>query len=475
MSGLLKQYSTYFDVLSRLADPAIVILVTLITEQIYPTAFPPALIKALIIWVSIIVILVFPLFGLYRSWRGISLWTETKATTFAWILSTVLFNLLLMVSAEPHQRQILFPFCLFSVKGFLVWLSICWMILVGYRVLVRKCLRFLRTKGFNTRTAVIFGAGVLGEKVYNTFVKNRWAGIQTIGYFDDDTALQGKDVNTIPILGNIEEGVAFVKLKKVETVFLALPFRADNRIKQIATDLNDSAATCYFVPDLFSLQLFSMNLFEIAGLPLLDMNSTNLNRPGSQIIKWAEDIVFSFIILIAISPLMIAIGILIKLTSKGPVLFKQRRYGINGEEIIVYKFRTMTVCEDGDCIRQAKINDNRITRLGVLLRKTSMDELPQFINVLQGRMSIVGPRPHAIAHNEMYRKLISGYMLRHKVKPGITGWAQVNGWRGETDTIEKMQHRVEHDLYYIRNWSIWLDIKIILMTAIIGFTGKNAY
>ena len=165
----------------------------------------------------------------------------------------------------------------------------------------------------------------------------------------------------------------------------------------------------------------------------------------------------------------------VKLSSPGPALFKQRRYGMDGNEINVWKFRTMRVCEDGDKVPQAKKNDPRITKLGAFLRRTSLDELPQFVNVLMGDMSIVGPRPHAVAHNELYRKQIKGYMLRHKVRPGITGWAQINGWRGETDSLLKMEKRVEHDLWYMRNWSLWLDLKIMLMTGVRGFAGANAY
>jgi putative colanic acid biosynthesis UDP-glucose lipid carrier transferase len=171
--------------------------------------------------------------------------------------------------------------------------------------------------------------------------------------------------------------------------------------------------------------------------------------------------------------LLIAIGV--KLSSPGPILFKQHRYGMDGKPIKVWKFRSMTTCDDGDSVIQAKKGDARITQYGSFLRRTSLDELPQFINVLMGEMSVVGPRPHAVAHNEEYRKIISGYMLRHKVKPGITGWAQVNGWRGETDTIEKMEQRVEHDMRYIRNWSLWLDLNIVFRTLFTGFVGKNAY
>jgi putative colanic acid biosynthesis UDP-glucose lipid carrier transferase len=173
---------------------------------------------------------------------------------------------------------------------------------------------------------------------------------------------------------------------------------------------------------------------------------------------------------------MLVIAIAIKMTSKGPVIFKQDRYGLNGKRIKVYKFRSMTVCDNDDTvIQQASRFDIRVTKLGLFLRRTSLDELPQFINVLQGRMSVVGPRPHAVAHNEQYRKLIKGYMWRHKMKPGITGWAQINGWRGETDTIEKMKKRVEYDLEYIRRWSVWFDLKIVFLTVFKGFVDKNAY
>jgi putative colanic acid biosysnthesis UDP-glucose lipid carrier transferase len=192
-------------------------------------------------------------------------------------------------------------------------------------------------------------------------------------------------------------------------------------------------------------------------------------------LKRLEDLVLGSLILLLISPFMLAIAIAVKLTSPGPAIFKQRRYGLNGEVIEVWKFRSMSVLEDGGHVPQAQKNDPRVTRLGAFMRRTSLDELPQFINVLQGQMSIVGPRPHAVAHNEQYRKLIHGYMLRHKVKPGITGWAQVNGWRGETDTMEKMEMRVKYDLDYINNWSLWLDLKIIVMTAFVGMRGKNAY
>jgi putative colanic acid biosysnthesis UDP-glucose lipid carrier transferase len=192
-------------------------------------------------------------------------------------------------------------------------------------------------------------------------------------------------------------------------------------------------------------------------------------------LKRLVDVVFSSFVLILLAPLLVLIGIGVKLSSPGPVLFKQRRHGIHNREIIVYKFRSMRVMEDGTAIPQATRNDARVTPFGAFLRSTSLDELPQFINVLQGRMSIVGPRPHAIAHNEAYRKLIDGYMLRHRVKPGITGWAQINGHRGETDTLEKMKRRLKCDLNYINHWSLALDLQIILRTVLVFFKTQDVY
>jgi putative colanic acid biosynthesis UDP-glucose lipid carrier transferase len=212
----------------------------------------------------------------------------------------------------------------------------------------------------------------------------------------------------------------------------------------------------------------------VAGLPVVSVYESPFYGIDGWV-KRAEDVVIGSLIMVLIAPFLLLIGLGIKLTSPGPVLFKQRRYGLKGEIVEVWKFRSMSVCDDGATVVQAQKNDARVTRFGAFLRRTSLDELPQFINVLQGQMSIVGPRPHAVAHNEQYRRLIHGYMLRHKVKPGITGWAQINGWRGETDTLDKMQGRVDCDLAYVRNWSLWLDIKIIFMTILKGFVGRNVY
>jgi putative colanic acid biosynthesis UDP-glucose lipid carrier transferase len=228
------------------------------------------------------------------------------------------------------------------------------------------------------------------------------------------------------------------------------------------------------VPDIFVSDLIQARVDFIGELPVVAVCETPFFGFNG-LVKRVSDFVLAALILLGISPLMLAVAIGVKLSSPGPVLFKQRRYGVDGRKIVVYKFRSMTVAEDGDVVRQATRHDARVTAFGAFLRRTSLDELPQFINVLQGRMSVVGPRPHAVAHNELYRKLIRGYMIRHKVKPGITGLAQVNGMRGETDTVEKMKLRIEYDLAYLRNWSLALDLKIVLQTIVVVLKRQNAY
>jgi putative colanic acid biosynthesis UDP-glucose lipid carrier transferase len=239
-------------------------------------------------------------------------------------------------------------------------------------------------------------------------------------------------------------------------------------------DLHDATASVYFLPDVYIFDLMQARFNNVGGIPVVAVCESPFSGVDS-IVKNTSDFVLALIFLVLLSPLILIIALAVVLTSPGPAFFRQRRYGLNGEEIVVYKFRSMTVSEDGPNVVQAQKNDSRVTKVGAFLRRTSLDELPQFINVLQGRMSIVGPRPHAVAHNELYRKLIKGYMLRHKVRPGITGWAQVNGMRGETEVLEKMQGRIDHDLYYLKNWSIWLDLWIIMRTVWVVLKRDNAY
>jgi len=261
---------------------------------------------------------------------------------------------------------------------------------------------------------------------------------------------------------------------KFQVIFVALPLKAQKRIAEILEKCGDTTASVHLIPDFFTFNLLHARLSEVGNMQTLSVYDSPIFGIND-VLKRMFDIVFSLSVLSVIAIPMLGIAAAVKFTSKGPVIFKQIRYGLDGRRIEVWKFRSMTTMDNGDKVVQATKGDARITPVGEFIRRTSLDELPQFINVLQGSMSVVGPRPHAVAHNEEYRKLIPYYMLRHKVKPGITGWAQINGYRGETDTLDKMEGRVEYDLDYIRNWSLWMDIKIVFLTFFKGFTGSHVH
>jgi putative colanic acid biosynthesis UDP-glucose lipid carrier transferase len=327
-----------------------------------------------------------------------------------------------------------------------------------------------------TKRTIIVGASEQGLALADRLAENDYIASELLGFFEDrsDDRLQIEGMK-YPILGRIEEIASYVKENRINVIYLSLHMAHQPRILKLLDDLKDTTASIYYVPDIFLSDLIQGRVGQIDDIPVVALCETPFVGLNG-LLKRLADILISSLILIMISPVLLAIAIGVKLSSPGPIIFKQRRYGLYGEEIFVFKFRSMTVCEDGAAVQQARKDDQRITPFGAFLRKTSLDELPQFINVLQGCMSIVGPRPHAVAHNEMYRKLITGYMVRHKVKPGITGWAQVNGLRGETETLGKMKARIDYDIDYLRNWSLKLDMYIILKTVLVVFKGQeNAY
>ena len=296
-----------------------------------------------------------------------------------------------------------------------------------------------------------------------------------LGFFDFRSADRvSQVVDPDKLAGHCRDIASYARTHGVAAIYIALPLSNVPRIGVMISELRDTTASIYFLPDVFAFDMIQGRLVDLNGMPAISVCDTPFHGMDA-VLKRTMDIVLTGFALLVAAPLMAAIAIAVKVTSRGPVLFRQRRYGLNGELINVYKFRSMTVCEDGAVVTQATRNDARTTALGRVLRRTSLDELPQLLNVLQGKMSLVGPRPHAIAHNEMYRKLISGYMIRHKVRPGITGWAQVNGLRGETDTVEKMSARVKFDIDYLNSWSPWLDIKILLRTVMLVVRDDRAY
>lgn len=400
--------------------------------------------------------------GLYQSWRFEAISSELKLILHSWFASVMI---LLAIGWAVKVSSDLSRVVIGS------WFVFTPIILLFSRIFMRRVLKQLRKKGHNTRNIAIVGGGDLACAFAKEVQDNSWMGYQILGcYVAANECPEG-----LNILGDYAQLMQDVKNKNIDEVFIALPMIEEITIRELIVELSDGSTPVHIVPDLFISKLMNARLSSIGNMTSISV----FNSPHddfSALLKRLEDVLLSCVILLLISPLMLLIAAAIKLSSKGPVFFRQQRYGIGGEAISVWKYRSMSVCENDESnIQQAQKNDSRITPLGSLLRRSSLDELPQFINVLQGSMSIVGPRPHAVAHNELYRKDIEGYMLRHLVKPGITGWAQINGWRGETDTLEKMEKRVEFDLYYIRNWSIRFDLSIILQTVVKGFFNKNAY
>ncbi|MBR9813622.1 undecaprenyl-phosphate glucose phosphotransferase [bacterium] len=322
------------------------------------------------------------------------------------------------------------------------------------------------------RSAVIVfvneSARMVAERVGNS-------GYNVVGYFEDrQLARVGGGIDNLPLLGKAVDAADYVKENNIEVVFIILPEGGLVRASKILDDLGDTTASVFYVPDWYVFTLMQSQLYEIEGIPVLEVIETPFYGVDG-LLKRIFDIIGATAILLLTIPLWVAIAIAVRVTSPGPVIFRQRRYGLHGEKIIVHKFRSMTVTQDDERLEQATRDDPRITAVGRFLRRTSLDEWPQFWNVLKGDMSLVGPRPHAVAHNEFYRGAIQGYMSRHKVKPGVTGWAQVNGYRGETRTLERMEKRIELDLEYIRNWSPLLDIQIIFKTILVVFKDENAY
>ena len=320
---------------------------------------------------------------------------------------------------------------------------------------------------------IIIGANELGLELARRVAASGDSG-GFMGFFDFRQAERLPAQSRDRLLGACKDVAAFVQRHAVNAIYIAIPMSSAPRMVALLNEFRDTTASIYFVPDVFAFDLVQARCVEMNGIPLLSVCDTPFHGMDA-VRKRTMDVILGGLALVLTWPLLVAAAIAVKLSSPGPVLFKQRRYGLHGEEIVVYKFRSMTVCEDGPVVEQAKRTDARITAVGRFLRRTSLDELPQLINVLQGKMSFVGPRPHAVVHNELYRKLISGYMLRHKVRPGMTGWAQVHGLRGETITFEQMRLRAQYDLEYLRHWSLWLDVKILLRTGLIVIRGLNAH
>lgn len=466
-SDFFRQNESVLEMLSRALDGLTIWLAGVWAYAVYFQSLEfPDVYKWALIFAAILTLVVFPMFDNYQSWRGRH-WAEQFRVVIVSV-STVMAAMVLLSAGMRNTAM-------FSRSWFAIWFFFSIIGIFTYKRVLSNLLRRLRQRGWNRRRIIIYGAGELGQMVATHHLDAPWAEYEVVCLMDDSPNVE--TFRRIRVLdGSKVQLTSFIDEHDIQEVWLALPLRAEERMKSILQDLRNTTVAIRFAPNIFGLRLLlgSAAFKDVVGVPVIDLNSSPISGMN-YLLKELEDRLLGSLILLLVSPLMLLIAIAIKLESRGPILFKQLRHGWDGKPIKVYKFRSMFIHDEGKRVTQATKNDPRITKVGAFLRRSSLDELPQFFNVIQGRMSVVGPRPHAIAHNEYYRDKVEFYFQRHKVKPGITGWAQVNGLRGETDTLDKMEKRIELDLYYIEHWSLWLDFKIIMLTLVRGFTDDKAY
>ena len=469
--GFLKGHSNALNFVLRLVDLSVVLSCGVLAyyfSAAYDTftaagvqGLPEHYIKVILL-ATIFSLLLFPLFNVYRVWRGSSTLTEIKYLTMAWLMVGLLLAGLAFVTKSGAD---------FSRSWMGIWFASTWVALVSSRAILRIILRWLRSSGFNHRHIVIVGTGDQAAVVADRLRRSTWFGLEI-------SALFGPHAKNLPhwlqdkrIISDVTELREYVDNGDVDQVWISLPHSEEETIREVITALDGSVAEIRYVPDIFEYQLMHHSLSEVAGVPVVNISYSAIDGVN-ELIKTCEDYVLSAVLLLLASPLMVLIAVGVKLSSAGPVFYRQRRVGWNGHEFTMYKFRSMPLeAEKESGPVWASPVDDRATRFGSFLRKTSLDELPQLINVLQGKMSLIGPRPERPMFVEKYKDEVPHYMKKHLVKAGLTGWAQVHGWRGNTC----LHTRIEHDLYYIENWSLWLDIKIIIMTIFRGLVHKNAY
>ncbi|WP_026958955.1 undecaprenyl-phosphate glucose phosphotransferase [Aliagarivorans taiwanensis] len=464
--GLVRSHEFELAVIYRIADLSAIFAVLACLVWWRTGEFEQSF-QFLAIGFGMAYLLVAESFSLYRSWRVASVKEQASTTLSVWLVTVALvlaINYFLKIS-DVYSRL---------VVGW--WLLLTPLVLVAWRLVFRELLALARRSGYNTRRAVIIGVSENALRLHRELISNPDLGLTFAGFFDDRASTRlNKELGEFGEVQPVSKALDMAKNGELNHVYIALPMHAKDRITSYLKLLSDTTCTTFIVPDFFTYNLIHSRWASLGEIQTISVFDTPFRNSASVWVKRIQDVLLASAIILLISPILLAVALGVKLSSPGPVLFKQDRYGLDGKRIRVWKFRSMRVMENGGKVVQATRDDPRITPFGSFIRRTSLDELPQFFNVLMGTMSIVGPRPHAVAHNEQFRQLVDRYMLRHKVKPGITGWAQINGCRGETDTLDKMERRVAYDLEYIQNWSLWMDLKIVYLTVFKGFTGDQAY
>ncbi|HEV3425091.1 MAG TPA: undecaprenyl-phosphate glucose phosphotransferase [Paraburkholderia sp.] len=463
------------SVLSRIIDIAMVALGALIAAAVHGGQW---------VWLDdmqsislafdcLLVVVFFPALGIYQSWRGKPLTDLLFRVSGGWLMVETTG---VLISFSLHRSDLL------SRLWLVYWAAAVIVLLIVTKTLVYTILKGLRREGFNHKAVAIVGGAPYGRFLIEQMRSRPEAGFSPVAVYDEDGAIdpyQDPDavqvVEGVPVERDFAAMIQLVRDRAIRELWLALPISKEKTINRFVMELRNDFVNIRFIPDMRSLTLFSQPMVDLLGVPAINLAASPITDLRV-LPKRVFDRLFAFAALTALSPVMLVIALAVKLSSPGPVFFRQKRKGIDGNQFEIYKFRSMKVhAETAGKVTQATRRDPRITAVGAFLRRTSLDELPQFINVLRGEMSVVGPRPHALEHDDIYKDLVKGYMHRYRIKPGITGWAQINGYRGETDRIEKMMGRVKLDLYYMQNWTFWLDIKIVVLTLWKGFVGSNAY
>jgi len=464
--GLIRPYSGELVELSRGLDASLVVASLWIVTRWLGYAWDN-LFSVMSLVAALTFIIAGSLSDLYRSWRSDPMHVESTRILLCWGIAAI---------TTGFVSYGLDPLSAFPREVAWRWFVTSPAVLIASRLTVRLVLRIGRIRGHNYRKVAIAGSTRIAAQLADTILNAPWMGLRLVGVYDDR---KPDDLRVQPemrpfLKGDIEALIRCAEIGDVDQIYITLPLRAELRIKEMIDRLAELPVSILYAPDFFVFNMLHARWEQVGNHRIVNVVTTPF-LGVSGLTKRLEDIVLSLAILVLIAVPMMVIAAAVKLTSPGPAIFRQRRFGLNGKEFEIWKFRTMTVMEDGHAYVQATQQDSRVTPLGRFLRATSLDELPQFINVLRGDMSIVGPRPHPVALDERHRRLIPRYIFRHKIRPGITGLAQVNGFRGETDTLEKMERRVEKDIEYINQWSLALDLKIIFLTVFRGFTDKNAY
>jgi len=469
--GMLKEHSSLVNVFLRAIDWIAIYAsgvaafylsgVSAFFEEMGQTGLPESYIMVVLMVVGLSAA-IFPVSSVYRVWRGAPLIEELRQLSIGWVTLAFIMAALALMTKTGAQ---------YSRMWGGVWFLLGWTTLLTSRIVLRFLLRWIRSQGFNQRQIVIVGTGNLAREVAERVTAASWTGLKLLGFFGEPAEEDRSAARGLPILGDMEALPGFLEANPIDQVWLAMPLREEDTVREVLYDLRHSTADIRFVPDIFGFSLLNHSFSEVAGLPVLDLSRTPM--VGLNLwIKEAEDKILALIILILTSPVFLLLALGVKLSSPGPVFYRQERVSWNGEPFMMFKFRSMPVdCECRSGPAWASKGEARATPFGRFLRRTSLDELPQFINVLLGHMSIVGPRPERPVFVDRFKDEVPEYMKKHMVKAGITGWAQINGWRGDTD----LHMRIEHDIYYIEHWSLWFDLKIIFLTLFKGFTHENAY